>query len=208
MKKIILILLIATKAMFSTEYFVKSAKEIHAKMGSLNPGDTLVLKNGVWSGQRIEFEAIGTAEAPIVLRAEKYGGVIFTGNSKFNFSGKYIIVDGLLFYKGSHSIDEGVIEFRTTSKTFAHYSRLTNCAVIDFNPPQKGLAYKWVSIYGTHNRVDHCYFDGKNHEGAVLVVWLKNESNYHRIDHNDCSNIREYAPGHGAESSRIGTSNN
>jgi len=29
---------------------------------------------------------------------------------------------------------------------------------------------KWVQIYGTHNRVDHCTFAGKKVRGALFVT--------------------------------------
>jgi hypothetical protein len=72
-----------------------------------------------------------------------------------------------------------------------------------------GTDYKWVSVYGSNNRVDHCYFYGKNHSGTTLVIWFAREANppahYHRIDHNYFA-YRPTLGFNGGETIRIGTS--
>ena len=96
-------------------------------------------------------------------------------------------MDGLRFEGGSLRDGSPVVEFRRSSSELANHSRLTNCTIIDYNPPTDVTEYKWVSVYGRFNRVDHCYFAGKTHEGALLVVWLAStggEPPTHRIDHN------------------------
>ena len=100
-----------------------------------------------------------------------------------------------------------MIEFR--SGEYAHYSRLTNCSIVDYNPAFRSTEYKWVSIYGTHNRVDHCYFEGKNHSGTTLVVWFERTTtppaHFHLID-NNYFGYRPPLGENGGETIRIGTS--
>ncbi len=57
-------------------------------------------------------------------------------------------------------------------------------AILDYSVPDKQTDTKWVSLYGSHNRVDHCYIRGKTNSGTTLVVWLSDQPNYHQIDHN------------------------
>ena len=66
---------------------------------------------------------------------------------------------------------------------------------------------KWVSLYGSDNRVDHCYFAGKTNLGQTMVVWLDKESpeNRHRIDHNHFG-PRPPLGENGGESIRVGDS--
>ena len=166
----------------ATEYRVSNNAQIIAAMSSAQPGDTLTMTNGTWANAAILFAGSGTAEAPILLRAESYGGVILTGYSTLSISGRHLVVDGLLFRSGS-SPSGPVITFKGT--VISDSCRLTNCSIIDYNPPVLTTDIDWVALYGSHNRVDHCFFRGKTNKGTVIVVWCDTtKSDYHRIDHN------------------------
>ena len=192
---------------WATNYSVSSASDISNKMKITQPGDTLVMTNGVWVNQQIYFEGNGTEPLPIVLRAETPGHVILNGSSYLRIKGEYLVVDGLQFIGGVPA-NGAVIEFRNGS-SYAYHCRLTNTSIIDYNPSNINTDYKWVSVYGTNNRVDHCYFKGKNHSGATFVVWVTyaTSPNYHLIDHNYFG----YRPAlgfNGGETIRIGDSGN
>jgi poly(beta-D-mannuronate) lyase len=99
-------------------------------------------------------------------------------------------------------LDKGhVIYFSSTSSN----CRLTNSSIINYNPPSRETDYKWISLYGSYNRVDHCEFTGKTHQGTTLVVWLADKPNYHQIDHNYFG-PRSPLDANGGETIRIGTS--
>jgi poly(beta-D-mannuronate) lyase len=185
---------------------VSSAAEIKKMSKILLPGDTVIMKSGEWKDEQIVLRANGTESRPIVVRAEQAGKTVLTGTSQFRFSGSFIIVDGLLFTNGGlETKGKAVIEFRTSSADEAVHCRVTNCAIVNYNPPDKFLDYKWVSLYGSDNRVDHSYFSGKNHQGTLLVVWLDSLPNRHHIDHNFFGPRPEHGQ-NGAEIIRVGTS--
>ena len=185
------------------DFYVLNASEIRTAMQSAQPGDTLTMANGVWTDQKIVFQGSGTATAPILLRAETPGYVIVNGKSNLRVAGNYLVVDGVRFV-GGYSPSGAVVEFRK-SGIHSNYCRMTNCSIVDYNPANKSEDYKWVSLYGTYNRVDHCYFAGKNHSGTTLVVWLNGNPNYHRIDHNHFG-YRPPLGFNGGETIRVGTS--
>ena len=187
----------------ATTYNVSNASEISGALKNIQPGDTLLMKDGVWNDQYIIFQADGTSENPIYLKAENPGKVILTGTSRLRIAGSYLTADGL-YFKDGYSNSGAVVEFRNGSKE-ANYCRLTNSAIVDYNPQSKSIDYKWISLYGSHNRVDHCYLKGKNNSGTTLVVWLTNHPNYHLIDHNYFAHRPELGE-NGAESIRVGTS--
>ncbi|MDO9633886.1 MAG: polysaccharide lyase 6 family protein, partial [Paludibacter sp.] len=139
--------------------------------GSWSAGDTLVLKNGVWTNQTISLRAFGTASQPIVLMAETLGDVIFNGTSRISISGQHIEISGIYFKDGTLS-GSAVVEFRTSSSNMAENCRLTNCAIMNYNPALNTVDSKWVSLYGRNNRVDNCSFENKTNSGTLLVVWL------------------------------------
>lgn len=165
-------------AIFLSFCFTASAKRMVVttasaiNSGSWAAGDTIVMKNGIWTNQAINFKATGTVDQPVVLMAETPGSVILNGSSKLEFSGKYIMVSGLYFKDGTLSGSD-VISFRTSSSQLAENCRLTNTAIVNYNPSVNTVDSKWVSIYGKNNKVDHCAFENKNNSGTLMVVWLE-----------------------------------
>ena len=188
------------------ETLVKTEDEFHEAVRLAQPGDIIVMANGVWQDAHLVFDADGLEGDSITVRAQSPGRVILTGTSRLRIGGQYLKVEGLWFHRGALT-GSHVIQFRTGRP--AHHSRLTNCAVTEYNPANWLVQYKWVSLYGTHNRVDHCYLAGKTHDGATLVVWLEDppndQPNYHRIDHNHFG-WRPVLGKNGGETIRIGTS--
>lgn len=180
------------------DHNIRSAAELAAL--NLQPGDRVVMQPGDWSNQQLVFKGKGTKEAPITLLAADPGKIILKGNSNLLIDGQYLVVDGLNFTQGASQKKDVVVFSKETS-----YCRLTNTAIVDFNAPDKKQDYKWVSLNGDHNRVDHCYIKGKTHQGTTLVVWVAEKPNYHQIDHN----FFDYRPDlgvNGGETIRIGTS--
>jgi poly(beta-D-mannuronate) lyase len=180
------------------KYFIGSAEEL--KKLRLQPGDTVVLKAGTWTDQKLELKASGTEKSPVVMKAAVPGGVKLTGSSILHIEGKWLVVSGLYFIDGDPG-NEPVINFHDS----ATWCRLTNTAVVNCNPVDKTVTTQFVSMHGAHHRVDHCYFENKTNHGPTLVVWLSAKPNYHQIDHNHFG-PRKPLGVNGGETIRIGTS--
>ncbi|KAA3658464.1 MAG: DUF5123 domain-containing protein [Calditrichaeota bacterium] len=201
---VLLVLFVATSQLTATDYFVHNTSEINNALPQLQPGDTVTMANGLWSSVTIVFEGEGTETNPITLRAQTPGQVVISGNSKLQIGGSWMVVDGLRFLDGT-TTDSHVIRFRTSGKGSAKHCRLTNTSIENYSPENDGDEFKWVSLYGQYNRVDHCFFSGKTNEGALLVVWGDAEPDYHLIDNNYFGN-RPPLGRNGAEIIRVGTS--
>ncbi len=184
-------------------HYVSSAAEISAAMSVAQPGDTLVMTDGVWQDQQIAFAGFGTAQAPITLKAQSLGGVVLTGSSQLKISGQHLVVDGLTFEDGRPA-DDHVIAFNGPLGHASH-SRLTNTTIRDYNPDDINERYFWVSLYGQDNRVDHSRFEGQDHSGVTLVAWLDGNEARHRIDNNHFLD-RPEGNDNGFETIRLGTS--
>lgn len=202
MNKIILIafvLLFSTKASLQAkDYKIKDANGLNAL--SLKPGDKVIMQGELWKDQQLVFKGKGTKENPITLAVEFPGKTILSGNSTLTIEGTWLIADGLSFTNGF--IEKGdVIQFSIKSS----WCRLTNSSVVDYNNPDGKADYRWVSMNGFNNRVDHCLLQGKKHQGVTLVVWLTDKPNYHKIDHNYFG-ARPELGRNGGETIRIGTS--
>ncbi len=188
----------------AAEYRINTTAGFTAALASVQPGDTITMLNGTYNNWVLAFTANGTSTANIYLRADSIGGVILTGASSLSIGGQYLVVDGLTFTNG-YVASGNVIEFRNSSGVGSTYCRLTNTSIVDYSNPDTTIDSKWVSLYGYHNRVDHCYLKGKKNLGATLVVWLDANPNYHQID----SNYFGYRPVlgmNGGETIRVGTS--
>ncbi|MDH7448076.1 polysaccharide lyase 6 family protein [Aquimarina sp. 2201CG14-23] len=194
---------------FANEVKVATIDEFNSAIKSAKAGDRIILKNGEWKDVKLIAKGQGTSDHPIIIEAEESGKVFITGDSSLKIAGTHLIIKGLWFKNGFTS-DKSVISFRVNSKEFATHSRLTDCAITYYNPNSKAIGYKWISIWGKNNRVDHNYFAGKTNSGTTLVVWLKGEEhiqNNHRIDHNYFGE-RPALGFNGGETIRIGTSKN
>ena len=178
--------------------FIASASELNDL--TLSPGDTIVMKNGIWIDQSLVFKANGTELKPIVLSAENNGKVVLRGTSSLQVDGAWLVANGMYFNEGYPASGEAVGFSEVSS-----YCRVTNVSIVAYSPPDKEKNTQFVSLRGHHNRVDHCYLAGKTNIGPTMVVWLSGQPNYHRIDHNYFG-FRPELGENGGESIRVGTS--
>lgn len=198
------VLLVLPSSAVAADFLVNNASQVATAMQSAQPGDTVIMADGVWTNQQISFAGDGTAGAPITLRPQTPGGVKLNGSSRLSISGDYLVADGLLFEGGALS-SGNVVEFRGSNGE-ATNSRLTNSAIIDYNPADINTRYFWVSMYGQSNRVDNNYFTGQNHSGVTVTVWRDSPAaDFHQIDNNYFGD-RPEGNGNGFETIRIGTS--
>lgn len=191
------------RGVVAAEHRVAAPGELPAVVKQARPGDTIVLAAGTWNDADLVFEAEGTAEQPITLRAETPGQTVFTGHSRLRIGGRHLVVDGLAFTQVMHEDD--LICFRRDSKRLAEHCRVTNCSIVNRDMPVGTVDSHWVSIYGHHNRFDHCRLEGKTNKGTTLAVWLTGEPNEHRIDHNYFGPRPELKK-NGGETIRVGDS--
>ncbi len=155
--------LFGTNNLFAKDILVTNGTELNAAFVAAKPGDAIVMQNGNWTNVVIDFSATANEKSLITLRAQSSGKVIITGNSTLVFSKPYLVVDGLLFKQGAITKkDNAVISFN------ADNCRLTNTAMVDYNPADFNTEYYWIYFNGSHNRMDHCFFTGKNNMRPVV----------------------------------------
>jgi poly(beta-D-mannuronate) lyase len=160
---------------------VRTASEVSRLSGQLAPGDQLVLACGVWKDARFTFEGHGTEEAPIVIRPEKPGGVIFTGESAVTFHGEHLIVHDLTFQGVTVSKNNEVLfrvgngEAKPANHSLFHRLRFENCG--STNPADRPKLHLWLmSMRGSGNTVAGCTFRGLQNIGQMLgAAELPNE---------------------------------
>ena len=192
---------------WAEEYVVESQAQYRAVLTQLAPGDSIILRDGIWNDFEIIFEGHGEPGLPITLRAETPGQVYITGQSNLALAGEYLLVQGLVFRDG-YTPSQSVISFRKSKTALANNSRVTQTVIHNFTNPERFEADYWVAIYGKNNRFDHNHLEGKRNRGVTLAVRLDSDAsreNHHRIDHNYFG-PRPTLGSNGGETLRVGTS--
>ncbi|MBN8675059.1 MAG: polysaccharide lyase 6 family protein [Chitinophagales bacterium] len=165
---------------------VKNIDELNTANKQAQPGDVIILQNGVWRNVQIKLTCNGTKEAPVHFKAQTNGKVTVSGLSSLRIGGNHLIVEGLYFTNG-YAAKDAVISFRAGKEQVANHSRVTNCVIESFNNPKRMEDNNWVLFYGKNNQLDHCSFRGKKNMGVLLAVMLdddRSRENFHSINHN------------------------
>ncbi len=202
-----LVLALVSCAQNTNSNLVTTIEEFDAVVATLQPGDKVILANGIWTDVEFKLKVEGLPDTPIILMAEEPGRVIISGQSNLSFSGSHIIVSGLVFKDGFTPTSE-VISFRTSKEELANNSRVTNSVIDNFSNPERHDSDTWVAIYGKNNQFDHNSLTGKGNRGVTLAVKLTTEAsleNDHIIEYNYFG-PRQVLGSNGGETLRIGTS--
>lgn len=154
-------------------HLVRSAAEVRGLFGKLMPGDQLVLAAGEWKGARFTFEAHGTMDVPVLIRPEKPGGVVFTGESAVRFHGEHLVVHDLAFRGITPSQNNTVVfavgngEAKPADHCLFHRLRFENCG--STNPADRTKVHLWLmSMRGRGNTVARCTFRSLQNIGQML----------------------------------------
>ncbi|RPE05671.1 T9SS C-terminal target domain-containing protein [Chitinophaga lutea] len=193
MRKLTLLLLLLSNAVWATDRFVTNMTQLNAAIGASAPGDNIILQNGTWNNAAITFSSSGTAASPITMRAETAGSVTFTGNSTLNVTGTYLVVKGFRWTNGT--VTGNVVTIRGGN------NRITQCAIINFNS-----GAKWIVLDGLRGRVDHCHFEGKNTADPTMQIEVRDQTpDYHVVEYNHFAR-RDPLGANGGETVRNGYS--
>ena len=178
------------KAQIESSQIVSDIVALNDAIQNAQPGDVIVLKNGVWKDVEIKFRGKGTKDNPITLKAETAGKVIIEGQSYLKFGGEYLVVDGLHF-KNGFSPSSAVVDFKISHKDsldeIAYNCKFTNSVIEDFNKPKRDNSDLWVQFWGRHNELSNCYIAGKTNRGPtvrVSIEGIESINNYHQIVNN------------------------
>lgn len=203
MKKLLIYSLLLV-AMVSCDRYV-SLEKLPEALSKAAPGDTIILKPGVYEGLELELKGSGTADAPVVVIPTTPGSVTLKGSTSVRISGEGLELKQLLFRNAVPASGESIVEFRN-GREYASYCRLSECVFDSCNPSKRDIKTGMVHLYGRHNRVDHNSFLGRLNLGVTIVVRLTDngcDENFHEIEYNYFGPRPVYGS-NGAETIQVG----
>ncbi|CAN5577566.1 hypothetical protein BH09PLA1_BH09PLA1_14280 [soil metagenome] len=152
--------------MHAGDILVANQSQFTSALNTAQPGDSIVLKNGVWSNLNVNKQNLaGTRGAPITIRAQTPGQVAITGpNYFFDVGGHDYVVTGLTFKDENSNLKS--VRFRGTN------SRAYDNALL------VGGRYNQITYDVTDSAInptssfDHNFMSGKQDRGTMLVLDL------------------------------------
>src|SRR5690606_11863682 len=208
MKKIIgSILLLLPLVIFGNDISVATPQELEQAAKKADPGDRIIISNaGIWKDVSLKIRGRGTAQQPIVITTIDDVPLFIENKSSLSIAGEYLHLKNFYFRNG-HTAKNSVITFRI-SDDLANHCTIENFVIDHYNKLNRFDSDNWVVLWGQHNRIIHCTFDGKINAGPVLIVELNDErsqKNFHLIQKNHFKN-RYRLGSNGGETLRVGVS--
>jgi hypothetical protein len=149
---------VAPSAAAAATHLVDSIAALQSAVNEAVAGDTITLKNGVYTAAApITVNRPGKAGQPITIAAESVGGVEIMGTNGFQVvaPAAHVVISGFLLthVSGTNTIDEDTSDVRFTRNTF----RCTGDGA-------------YLSVVGDDAQVDHNEFTPKTGAGAMIAV--------------------------------------
>lgn len=209
----------ATVPVFGTTRYVASIDELNNAIAIANPGDMIILQNGIYETGAITpvIGKHGLPNAKIVIRASEAGMAEIKAATGFKFTNcSYITVEGIKF-TGVQTLaaNEAAINMLGCNNM-----RITRCHfMLDESLAQNEVGYSlaWVTIKSDnnivshHNHIDRNLFEKKLAPGVMLSIdgdWeAKQVSQYDIIEYNHFKDSKPRVT-NGKEAIRYGTSYN
>jgi poly(beta-D-mannuronate) lyase len=182
------VVVVTTGRIFAATHVVDSIAALQVKIRQAEPGDTITVKDGVYTtSAAITIRRAGALDQPIVIAAESIGGVELAGTHGFNVTepAAHVVISGfkLTHASGRNTIGAGTSHVRFTRNTFrctgdgAFLSIAGDDAQIDYNEfADKKTAGSMVAVGGTGSQVarrlhiHHNYFHDLAGAGATAEM--------------------------------------
>ena len=198
----------SSTGLYAETVLATTANEIKNMANAAEPGDTIIVKNGIYPDAQISITVNGTQANPIVIIAETPGEVKFTGISYFNFAGSFLELNGLNW----EEVDPPYAQI-ISSKNGSNYAYdciIRNCSMLNCNPADPLENFKWIKLYGRRHLLENNSFHNKTNMGMTLSIYPDDTGPGENIVRNNYFGVRPPVEGqtNGLETIQIGQSHN
>lgn len=194
---------------------VASVSELYKAVDAAQPGQTILMADGVYNDVQLRVRASGTPERLLRLMARNPGRVVFSGDARLEIWGRYMVFGGVVFQNGKRDPQQWQPHGPGLVALYGSHNRITDCAFDGFDEAHSA----WITTSLTPDgqvpqycRIDHCSFTNKLTFDQVINLNATPRAQqdslrggppmYHRIDHNFFSNPRK--PGNAGGAIRVG----
>jgi poly(beta-D-mannuronate) lyase len=142
---------------------VNSISSLQRAIDSANPGDHIILSNGIYTtSEFITIKTKGTKSQPVTIESETTGGSEIAGTNGFLLlpPSEYVIIKGFRFThkSGSFRIEPGVTNCTVTRNIF-------ECI-----PAGAKGSKPYLNVSGDDNEISNNTFQNKKDEGQMISV--------------------------------------
>jgi poly(beta-D-mannuronate) lyase len=149
----------------AADVLVHNNSELISAIDAAHPGDSIVLRNGIWTNISLANHLIptATAAAPINIRAQTPGQVFITGPSTiFDVRGSHYSVSGLRFQDTNDTLK--ALRFRGDN------ARVYDNLVLNFGRYNQILWDVQDTAANPTSSFDHNFLAGKKDRGVSIVL--------------------------------------
>ena len=186
----------------NTNLVVSNENEFNSAIQKISPGDTLIIKNGIYLDWSVIVPSKGTPDSLITIRPETRNGVSFSTSKTvdkpiFRLTGSNLIFGGFVFRDISFS--KSIMELSGTQNV-----RITNCRFHDITGDGRERRMLVLNGDADSNEIDHCLFIDNDRVQTLTLRVAPNEvpKNTH-IHHNTFKNLNLRAGGEGSETLQV-----
>jgi len=154
---------------------VGSVTELNAAMGSVGPGDEIVLRAGTYDDE-VTVSARGRAGSPITVRAVEPRAAVVVGNGSWNLSGEHLVVRDLRFDRTRGGTKGVVVTGRHIRLTQNRFDQVGYTA----DDTDKGSVIRMETDRDSFNLVDANEVDRPN----TVFTYLSHGTGYTVYSHN------------------------
>lgn len=175
---------------------VRTTGELQVALRKANPGDMVLLDDGIYGGNKLLIPVKGTEANPVEIRAKNIGKAVFTMPVKME--SEFVSLVGVGF------AEQGNLEI--SGKNI----RISRCT---WSNAKSG---KWIRVLpgSSEIEIDHNLFENKTNNREMerncqlIQVVVRNENERHHIHHNLFCEIPKGKTGNGFETLQLITENN
>lgn len=188
----LVILLVAEVTLAQTRYNVSSLSEFKSALNEAVNGDSVVWRSGRYEDVFMDINVEG-----LVVTAESYGAVIFTGESKVEIDADKVVLSGFQFVGGDIGTDNVI-------RNWGSDVLITQINILGYT----SFKYLIVDEDSRRTTISHCNFESRINlaDQNILSILVDNEPGYHKIQHCSFRNFRGSGGDMGVEPIRIGVS--
>ena len=190
-----------------------SIKDFNILLMVIKPGDTLVIKDGVYENFIVSINATGNEDKPITIKAQTPGGVQFKKDSQITFSGASYIVFRDFFFNNNIRLNKAGDYVKNSNVLLTNKSNNISITNNKFyksgNNNHSFGPVVYITEGSTYNKIENNTFDDSH--GVAVYITTKGPSQYNLVAWNHFLNLStpkivfNREDGNGMESILIGT---